>query len=76
MAMIWTVLIWGGAAVSVLGLVGILWSLVTVTRARRAGLDDTALRAQMGRSLVINLGSLMVSVIGLMMVVIGIFLGP
>ncbi|WP_374798814.1 hypothetical protein [Paracoccus zhouxuedongae] len=74
--MIWTVLIWGGAAVSVLGLVGILWSLVTVTRARRAGLDDTALRAQMGRSLVINLGSLMVSVIGLMMVVIGIFLGP
>ncbi|MFB2594994.1 hypothetical protein ACEYYB_09090 [Paracoccus sp. p4-l81] len=74
--MIWTVLIWGGAAVSVLGLVGILWSVVTVTRARRAGLDDTALRAQMGRSLVINLGSLMVSVIGLMMVVIGIFLGP
>ncbi|WP_223422869.1 hypothetical protein [Tateyamaria pelophila] len=67
-------LIWGGAAISVLGLVGLMWCVVTVWRARRAKLDDTEMRAVMQRVLPRNLGALFLSVIGLMVVIIGIFL--
>lgn len=74
--MIWTVLIWAGAAISAAGLGGILWSIMMVTRARRAGLPDEALRAQLRRGVAVNMGALFVSVIGLMMVVVGILLGP
>ncbi len=74
--MIWTVLIWAGAAISLAGLIGILWSIVMVTRARRAGLPDEALRIQLRRGVAVNMAALFVSVIGLMMVVVGILLGP
>ena len=67
-------LVWGGAAVSVLGLVGLMWCVVTVWRARRAKLDDAAMRAVMQRVLPRNLGALFLSVIGLMLVIVGIFL--
>ncbi|WP_417806840.1 hypothetical protein [Thioclava sp.] len=68
-------LIWAGAAVSVVGLVGILWCIISVAQAKRAGLEDAALRARLQRVVVINMAALFVSVIGLMMVVVGIFLG-
>jgi hypothetical protein len=67
-------LIWIGAALSVIGLVGIAYSIVAVTRAKRAGLDDEALRAKLARILPINLGALFVSTIGLMTVIIGVML--
>ncbi|MFP1643341.1 hypothetical protein [Pontitalea aquivivens] len=67
-------LIWTGAAVSVAGLAGIVWCILAVTRARRAGLDDAALRARLQRVVAINLAALFVSVVGLMMVVIGVVL--
>lgn len=67
-------LIWIGAGLSLLGLFGILWSIVAVARARRAGLDDATLRARLSRILPLNLGALLVSVIGLMTVVVGILL--
>ena len=68
-------LIWGGAALSVVGLLGLVWCIVTVMRARRAGLDDAEMRAVIQRVLPRNLGSLFLSVIGLMMVIVGISLG-
>ncbi|WP_299555075.1 hypothetical protein [uncultured Tateyamaria sp.] len=68
-------LIWGGAALSVLGLIGLVWCIIKVWRARAAGLDDTKMRAVMARVLPLNLGALFVSVIGLMLVIVGIFLG-
>lgn len=68
-------LVWIGAGLSVLGLIGIGWSVVLIVRARRAGLDDAALRERLGRVLPLNLGSLFLSVIGLMCVVTGIMLG-
>jgi len=68
-------LIWSGAAVSCLGLVGLVVSIIRVNRARKAGLDDESLRAAVRKVLPLNLGSLFLSVIGLMMVIIGIFLG-
>ena len=67
-------LIWIGATLSVIGSVGIIYSIVAVTRAKRAKLEDAELRARLGRVLPINLGALLVSVIGLMCVIVGIVL--
>jgi len=68
-------LVWIGAAISALGLVGIIYSIVAVAKARRAGLSDDDLRARISRILPINLGSLFLSVIGLVMVIVGVALG-
>ncbi|PFG62680.1 hypothetical protein AXZ77_1264 [Thioclava sp. ES.031] len=68
-------LIWAGAIVSVIGLFGILYCIVKVASAKRAGLPDEELRARLQKIIAINMGALFVSVIGLMMVVLGIFLG-
>ena len=68
-------LIWGGAAVLLAGLVGLLWCIVHVWRSRRAGLSDDALREVVRKVVPLNMGALMLSVVGLMMVILGIFLG-
>ena len=68
-------LIWSGAAVSCIGLLGLIVSIIRVNRARKAGFDDKGLRAAVQKVLPLNLGSLFLSVIGLMMVIVGIFLG-
>lgn len=68
-------LVWSGAALSIVGLCGIVWSIVAVVRARKSGLDDEALRARMARILPVNLAALFVSMIGLMMVLVGVILG-
>ncbi|MEP5153996.1 hypothetical protein [Planktotalea sp.] len=68
-------LIWSGAAISCLGLLGLVTSIIKVNRARKAGLSDEELRAAVQKVLPLNLGSLFLSVIGLMMVIVGIFLG-
>ena len=67
-------LVWLGAAVTVIGLFGIIYSVILVTRARRSGLEDDALRARLNRVLPINLGALFLSIIGLMMVLFGVLL--
>ncbi len=67
-------LIWIGAAISAIGLCGILWSLVTVVRAKRAGLSDDAMRARLAKVLPVNLGAMLLSVLGLMAVVVGVIL--
>ncbi|SFS04901.1 hypothetical protein [Yoonia litorea] len=69
------VVIWIGAALTVLGLTGIVYSIVAVTKAKRSGLSDEDLRARVSRILPINLGALFVSMIGLMAVIIGVMLG-
>ena len=68
-------LIWGGAAVTLTGFAGIIWTILSVFRAKRAGLEDAALRLRLNRILPVNLAALFMSVIGLMMVVVGIVLG-
>lgn len=67
-------IILAGATLSILGLIGIIYSIIAVARAKRAKLDDAELRARLGKLLPINLGALLVSVIGLMLVVVGIVL--
>lgn len=68
-------LVWIGASLSTIGLVGIIYSIVAVTSAKRAGLDDDVLRAWLTKILPVNIGSLLVSILGLMMVVVGVLLG-
>lgn len=67
-------LIWIGAAVTVAGLALLLWCILAVARARGAGLPDAELRARLQRAVVMNFAALLLSAIGLMMVVVGIFL--
>ncbi|MCA0845675.1 hypothetical protein [Salipiger thiooxidans] len=68
-------LIWLGAAISVVGLGGLFWCIWRVWSARRAGLDDEALREVVRKVVPLNMGTMMLSVIGLMMVIVGISLG-
>lgn len=69
------ILIWIGAAISLVGLGGIIACIILTARARKAGLNDVALRARLKTMVVYNMGALMVSSIGLMCVVVGILLG-
>lgn len=68
-------LIWAGAAVTLLGLAGLIWCIAKVAQARRAGLGDEELRARLQQIVAWNFGALAVSALGLMLVVIGIALG-
>ena len=68
-------LIWSGAVVSVVGLSGLIWCIFKVAGAKRANLSDDDLRDAVKRVVPINLGALFLSVIGLMMVIFGVFLG-
>ncbi len=68
-------LIWIGAGVTLLGVAGLGWTIVRLLRLRRAGLADEVLRERLARVLPVNLGALFLSVIGLMLVVLGIMLG-
>ncbi len=67
-------LVWIGAAVSLLGLIGLVMSILRVSKARKSGLSDEDLRAAVQKVLPLNLGSLGLSVIGLMIVIVGISL--
>lgn len=68
-------LIWGGAALSLVGVAALLWCAIYALRARRAGLDDATLRTRLQKAVLINFGALLVSTIGLMLVVLGIAFG-
>jgi hypothetical protein len=72
---IFDILVWAGALITLLGVIALLWCIVTVARARRAGLGEEALRLKMRGVLAVNMGALAASTIGLMLVVVGIFLG-
>ncbi|GAA6162684.1 hypothetical protein NBRC116590_03880 [Pelagimonas sp. KU-00592-HH] len=67
-------LVWGGALVSLIGLCGLILSIVKVAKARNAGLSDEELRVAVQKVMPLNLGSLFLSVIGLMLVILGLFL--
>lgn len=67
-------LIWIGAALSIFGMIGIVASIVMIARAKKAKLKDEEMRARISKILPINMGALFVSMIGLMMVIVGIVL--
>lgn len=68
-------LIWSGAAITLLGLVGLIYCIFLVARGRRAKLGEEALRAVMQTALIWNMAALAASGLGLMMVVAGVILG-
>lgn len=68
-------LIWAGALVSLAGIGGLFYCVMRALKARRAGLPDAEMRAELQRVVVINMAALGVSALGLMLVVLGIFLG-
>ena len=68
-------LIWGGAALTLAGVAALVWCILTVARARKAGLEDAALRDRMRPVLAVNMAALALSMIGLLLVVTGIMLG-
>ncbi|MEM9576587.1 MAG: hypothetical protein AAF999_06205 [Pseudomonadota bacterium] len=72
---IFDILIWSGAFLSLVGLVGLIWCIVFVAKARRANHSEDELRAKLRKALPLNLGSLFTSVLGLMLIILGIFLG-
>ncbi len=63
-----------GTVLAVAGLLGLGWCIVAAVAAKRAGLPDAELRARLQRIVSINMGALLVSVLGLMSVVVGVFL--
>ena len=67
-------LVWAGALLSVIGLAGLLASIVKANKARRAGMSDEDLRAAIQKIMPLNMGALFLSVIGLMVVILGISL--
>ena len=71
---VFDILIWSGAFLSLVGLLGLIWCIIFVAQARRAQLSEDELRARLRKALPLNLGSLFTSVLGLMLIIIGIFL--
>ena len=68
------VIIWVGALISLCGVAGLIYCVVRALRARRSGLPDDAMRAELQRIVVINIAALAISAMGLMLVVLGVIL--
>lgn len=68
-------LVWIGAAISVIGLIGIVLSILKVNKARKEDLTDEELRTRIQKALPLNLGAFMLSALGLACVVLGVMLG-
>ncbi|MDK3017582.1 hypothetical protein [Pseudodonghicola flavimaris] len=69
------IMIWVGAVLSLAGLLGLVWCIVRVLRAKRAKLPDEDLRKVLQSIVPINLGALLMSVFGLILVAMGAYLG-
>lgn len=67
-------LVWIGAAVTLAGVAGLVLSILRVRAARANSADEAALRESLRRVIPLNLGALLLSVLGLMMVVVGLLL--
>ena len=68
------ILIWGGALLSVFGLIGLLFSMYKVAKAKKNSTSDQELRGSIKAAMPLNLASLFVSVLGLMSVIIGVLM--
>lgn len=70
-----TALVYVGTALALIGMLTLGYCIWAALSAKRAGLEDAALRARLQRIVTINMGALLVSVLGLISVVMGVFLG-
>ncbi len=67
-------LIWIGTGLTLIGLSLLAYCIFAAIVAKRAGQPEAELRVKLQRIVVINMGALLLSALGLMSVVIGIFL--
>ncbi|NSX56185.1 hypothetical protein [Parasulfitobacter algicola] len=67
-------LVWIGAAITVAGLGGVIASIFKISAAKKTASDDDVLREKLKKIIPLNLGALFLSMLGLMLVVVGIFL--
>ena len=68
------ILIWIGSILSILGLIGLLWCIKTVIKAKKLANSDQELRASLQKVVPLNMAALFLSAIGLMLVILGIML--
>ena len=68
------ILIWIGSILSILGLIGLLWCIKTVIKAKKLAGSDEELRTSLQKVVPLNMAALFLSAIGLMLVVLGIML--
>lgn len=68
-------LIWAGAIVSLIGMVGIFYCIFLALKAKRANLPEDEMRVRLQHIVLLNMAALFLSAVGLMMVVAGIILG-
>lgn len=67
-------LIWGGAVLTMAGVLGLLWCILLAMRARKSGLPDDQIKAQLQRAVILNLAALALSGLGLIVVIAGVIL--
>ena len=67
-------LVWIGAAISVTGLAGLVWCIIAIGRARRSGLREEEMRARLRQAVTVNMAAFMMSVLGLILVIVGVIL--
>lgn len=63
-----------GVAISTIGLVGLIVSILRVVRARRSAASDDEVKQAIARALPLNMASFAFSAFGLMVVVVGVIL--
>ena len=68
------ILIWIGSILSILGLIGLLWCITTVIKAKKLADSDEELRTSLQKVVPLNMAALFLSAIGLMLVILGIML--
>jgi len=67
-------LIWIGSILSILGLIGLVWCIKTVLKAKKLATSDEELRSSLQKVVPLNMAALFLSAIGLMLVILGIML--
>lgn len=64
-----------GAAISLIGIAGLIWCVLLALNARKSAPSEDIMRARLQKVVLLNMGALGVSALGLMIVVTGILLG-
>lgn len=67
-------MIWLGAGLTLIGIVGLFYCVFRAIKTKRSGLSDPEIKAALKSVVAINLAALMVSAFGLMAVIVGIVL--
>lgn len=68
------ILIWLGAAVTLIGVAALIYCIREAMRARKAKLDDDAMRKELRRLVLVNMVAFGLSALGLSCVILGVIL--